>query len=200
MAEDVSKLIDALDAEVLRATAQVLTPSARTTIAERIVYTIESFNKIAAELRVARDALEPDETGAWLTIDAEQYEALVAERNTLLEEVEHWKQNCESIDESLECAHQNMKAMNANGDKLRAEIATLRAQIPQWVRVQVFGARGCEEVEGAEYPNDGDWILVEIESATGITYKAERHTHRSWNSFGVRWQAIAPPEDQHDRQ
>jgi len=73
-----------------------------------------------------------------------------------------------------------------------AEIDRLKGE-HQWHRVMTLTDNGCMEIPCAEYPIDGEWILLEIESATGIKYKAEQHDRRHWNSFGTRWKYCCPP-------
>ena len=61
----------------------------------------------------------------------------------------------------------------------------------EWVRVAHFiHGKGLDWVREAEYPNRDEWVLIEIESATGKIYEARRHQSGSWPSFGVRWQPI----------
>ena len=53
-----NKLISAIDVEVLRVTNRTLTPSARTTIAKRIVYTIAAIQALQEEIARVQKEVE----------------------------------------------------------------------------------------------------------------------------------------------
>jgi len=93
-------------------------------------------------------------------------------------------------------------------EEQRDEMATLTTKLSEaeaelikhrWHRVQFFTPQGCVPKAEAEYPIDGRWILIEIESATGIKYQASISDRRGWNSFGVRWRYCAPPDQAEEK-